>query len=92
MDDLSTHYKSVCDAAFEYTLTNPTQQQDTTKGTLFGTYNGVTGYFQNVPSYKDDEAKLKSILYGGTAQIKTQRAFNLCADFATAGPDAFLLN
>ena len=62
------------DAAFEYAMTNESQQFETTKGTLFGTYNGVTGYFQNVRTYKNDEAKLKSLLFGGTGQLKTQKA------------------
>ena len=52
------------------------------KGTLFGAYNAVTGYFQNVRTYKNDEAKLKSLLFGGTGQMRTQKAFNLCECFA----------
>ena len=80
-DDLSTCFKNICDTAFEYAMSNPTQQQETTKGTLFSAYNAVTGYFQNVRNYKDDEAKLKSVLFGGTAQIRTQKAFELCNDF-----------
>jgi 16S rRNA C1402 N4-methylase RsmH len=43
-------------------MSNPTQQQETTRGTLFGAYNAVTGYFQNVRIYKNNEAKLKSVL------------------------------
>jgi len=81
--ELSAHYTNVCDAAFEYALTNPTQQLETTRGTVFGAYNSITGYFQNVRTYKNDEAKLKSILFGGTAQIRVQKAFNMCEDFAT---------
>jgi phage/plasmid-like protein (TIGR03299 family) len=80
-DELSTCFNNMCDSVFDYAMTSPTQQTETTKGTLFGAYNSVTGYFQNVRSYKDDEAKLKSLLYGGTAQMKTQKAFNLCMDF-----------
>ena len=80
-DELSTCFKNMCDTAFEYAMTNPTQQEATTKGTLYGAYNGVTGYFQNVRVYKNEEAKLKSIMFGGTAQTKTQKAFNLCEDF-----------
>ena len=80
-DELSTCFTNMCDRAFEYAMCNPSQQQQTTKGTLFGAYNAVTGYFQNVRSYKDEEAKLKSLLYGGTAQIRGQKAFNLCANF-----------
>lgn len=77
-DALSTAFKNICDNAFTYAMSNETQTMDTTKGTLFGAYNAVTGYFQNVRNYKNDEAKLKSLLYGGIAQQRTQRAFDLC--------------
>jgi len=80
-DELSTCFKNMCDTAFEYAISNRTQQEETTKGTLYGAYNGVTGYFQNVRIYKNDEAKLKSVLFGGTAHMKSQKAFNLCEDF-----------
>jgi phage/plasmid-like protein (TIGR03299 family) len=80
-DELSTCFKNMCEAVYEHNCTSPTQQTDATKGTVFGAYNAVTGYFQNVRSYKDDEAKMKSLLYGGTAQLRTQKAFQLCEDF-----------
>ena len=81
-DELSTCFKNMTDAAFEYSMTNDSQQLETTKGSLFGAYNAVTGYFQNVRTYKNDEAKLKSLLLGGTGQLKTQKAFQLCESFA----------
>lgn len=80
-EELSTCFNNMCNTVMEYAMTSPSQQMATTRGTLFGAYNAVTGYFQNVRKYKDDETKLKSLLYGGTAQTKTQRAFNLCMDF-----------
>jgi phage/plasmid-like protein (TIGR03299 family) len=80
-DELSTAFKNICDSAFSYAMSNETQVMDTTRGTLFGAYNSVTGYFQNVRKYKDDEAKLKSLLYGGIAQQRTQKAFDLCLGF-----------
>lgn len=80
-DELSTCFNNMCNSVFEYAMSSPTQQTETTRGTLFGAYNAVTGYFQNVRNYKDSEAKLKSLLYGGTAQIRTQKAFHLCTDF-----------
>ncbi len=91
-DDLSTCFTNICDTTFEYAMTNPTQQQETTRGTLFGAYNAVTGYFQNVRNYKDEEAKLKSVLFGGTAQIRTQKAYALCEDFLNNGGNGLLLN
>lgn len=80
-DQLSTAFKNICDSAFNYAMSNETQLMDTTRGTLYGAYNAVTGYFQNIRRYKDDESKLKSLLYGGIAQLRTQRAFDLCLDF-----------
>ena len=91
-DEISTVYKNTVEDAFVYAMVSDTQQMDTTKGTLFGAYNAVTGYYQNVRSYKNDEAKLQSIVMGGTAQLKSQKAFELCTSFATDGAEIFNLN
>ncbi len=84
-DECSTYYQNMCDTAFNYSMSNDTQQLATTRGTLFGAYNGITGYFQNVRKYKDDTAKMKSLLYGGLAQQRGQAAFDLCTAFASGG-------
>jgi phage/plasmid-like protein (TIGR03299 family) len=81
-DEMSTLFKNIVSNVHQYALVSPSQQMDTTKGTLFGAYNAITGYFQNVREYKNEEAKLKSIFLGGTAQLRAQSAFNLCTDFA----------
>lgn len=91
-DEVSTVFKNVVQDAFAYAMTSETQQMDTPKGTLFGAYNAVTGYYQNVRNYKDDEAKLQSIVMGGTAQIKSQKAFELCSSFDKIGSDVFNFN
>ncbi|TRW27103.1 DUF945 domain-containing protein [Flavobacterium zepuense] len=91
-DELSTVFKNTVDEAFAYAMISDTQQMETTKGTLFGAYNAVTGYYQNVRNYKDDEAKLQSIIMGGTAQGKAQKAFELCSSFAKDGNGILLLN
>lgn len=89
-EQLSSYCRKASEDAFAYAMSNPSQQLDTTRGTLFGAYNAVTGYFQNVRGYKSGEAKLKSLLLGGTAQEKAQRAFDLCLDVADKG--ASILN
>lgn len=91
-NELSTYFTNTVNNAYEYAMSNPTQLLETTEGNLFGAYNAVTGYFQNVRAFKDDEAKLTSLLMGGTGQIRTQSAFNLCVDFANKGADALMLN
>ena len=92
LDELSTVFTNVCNNVYEYAMTSPTQQTATTKGTVFGAYNAITGYFQNVRNYKNDEAKIKSLLYGGTGYLRTQKAFNLCEDFALKGDLELMLN
>jgi len=89
---LSSCFTNIVESAFSYAMSDPTQLMDTTKGTVFGAYNAITGYFQNVRSYKDDEAKLCSLLMGGTGQLRAQSAFNLCTNFAGKGVDALLRN
>jgi phage/plasmid-like protein (TIGR03299 family) len=91
-DELSSCFTNMVDRAFDYAMSYPTQLMDTPKGTVFGAYNAITGYFQNVRSYKDGEAKLASLLLGGTAQLRTQSAFNLCTDFAYKGASTLQLN
>jgi phage/plasmid-like protein (TIGR03299 family) len=80
-DELSTVYNNMVDKVYEYAMSAPSQLEVTTAGTLFGAYNAVTGYFQNVRNYRDGEAKLKSLM-DGTAKLRGQAAFDLCADFA----------
>lgn len=82
--DLSTLYTNTVNNVYEYAMASPTQLEETTKGTLFGTYNAITGYYQNFKSYKDEESKFKSIMYG-TGLQKGQKAFDLCTEFAKAG-------
>lgn len=83
-DELSAHYNNIVDGVLEYSATSPTQKEITTQNTLFGAYNAVTGYFQNVRNFKNDELKFKSIMYG-TGMQRTQAAFNLCDAFARKG-------
>ncbi len=90
-EEYSSIFNNTVSSVMEYALTSPTQQEVTTKGTLFGAYNAVTGYFQNVKNYKDGEAKFKSIMYGAGMQ-KSQTAFDLCADFAKHGSSFLRLN
>lgn len=91
VDKLSTTYTNIVDNAFAYAMGDPTQQMETTAGTLFGAYNAITGYYQNVRNFKDGDAKFKSIM-DGTAKQRAQVAFDFCGQFAKNGADALNLN
>jgi hypothetical protein len=92
LPELSTQFLNTVDDVYEYALSSPSQNLNTTAGTVFGAYNAVTGYFQNVRSYGSEENKIKSILFGGTAQLRGQSAFNFCEDFANHGAAIFSVN
>lgn len=91
-EKVSSLFRNTCEKVLEYGAMHGSQQLETTKGTLFGAYNMVTGYYQNVRKYDDQEAKMKSTLFGGDAQRKSQKAFDLCTGFARIGADAFRFN
>jgi len=48
---------------------------ETIAGTVFSAFSSVTGYFQNVLSFKSIEAKFKSIM-DSTAKQRTKTAIN----------------
>ena len=89
---LSSMFKNSVEDAFMYAQLSESQQMETTKETLFGAYNAVTGYYQNVCNYRDEESKLKSLVMGGTAQSRGQKAFDLCSVYAEHGADMFNYN
>lgn len=59
-DELSTCLRNMSKAAVEYAMTNESQLLETTRGILFDAYNAVPSYLQNIRTYKNEEAKLKS--------------------------------
>ena len=75
--EYSRQFTEVVGEVYSYAMNSPTQQMETTEGTLFGAYNSITGYYQNVNSYKDESSKLNSILYG-TGLERSKKAFEIC--------------
>lgn len=75
--EFSRQFEDVCGQVFDYAFTADTQQMPTTAGTLYGAYNAVTGYYQNVNEYKTEDHRLKSIMFG-TALDRTKKAFEIC--------------
>jgi phage/plasmid-like protein (TIGR03299 family) len=75
--EFSKQFEEVCSQVYEYANTCETQQMQTTAGTLFGAYNAITGYYQNVKEYKSADNKFNSIMYG-TGLDRTKKAFDLC--------------
>ena len=91
IDEYSPRFLNTVEKVYEFAFSHPSQQTETTKGTLFGAFNAISGYLQNVRTYKNEDAKLKSILFGN-GLAKTQTAFNLCRAFEKHGGDVLTMN
>ncbi|HEV8514586.1 MAG TPA: DUF932 domain-containing protein [Cyclobacteriaceae bacterium] len=77
-EELSKNFIKATDLVMEYAWTAPSQLLPTTYGSLWGAYNAVTGYFQNVAEYADASTQFRSIMLGGKAEQAGQKAFDLC--------------
>lgn len=73
---LSTRKKNIIGTTQKYYTEGPGQDMDSAKGTLWGAYNAVTGYYANAKAYKDSEAKLQTVVYGDGSK-NNNKAFEL---------------
>jgi len=74
--NLSTKAKNILKNVLEYNSIGIGQDIESCKGTVFGAYNAITGYFQNIKSYDNNEDKMNDIMFGTSAK-KINTAYNL---------------
>ena len=84
-DEFSVYRRRVCETVFEYAMTAPSLEMETVQGTLFGSYNRITSYFQKVQNYRSAEGKMNSLLYSLLGEMRSRKAFRLCEGFASNG-------
>lgn len=82
--DISTRSLNIWNDIKQYREVGLGQDNILCRGTTYGAYNAITGYFQNMKKFKNKEDKLESVLYGDTAQ-KTQKAFTALVNFIHKG-------
>jgi len=73
---VSTRAENTINGIEKYYYCGYGQNTETTTGTLFGAYNAVTGYLQNIKKYSDEESKMVSI-FDGTSKSMSEKAFSL---------------
>lgn len=76
--EFSKQFEDVTGQIFEYSQTHESQLMETTAGTLFGAYNSISGYYQNVKTFESDNTKMSSIFFG-TAGERSAKAFEICS-------------
>jgi len=76
---ISTRSANKVNEIYAYTIGHNTQQSNETKGTLYGFLNGITGYYQNIKTWKSIDDKIDSII-DGKAQQDSQKALDLALE------------
>jgi phage/plasmid-like protein (TIGR03299 family) len=81
-EEKGTRAKNSLMAAREFLMIGAGQNESTTKGTLYGVYNAVTGYLDHVKynSAKAGDSNLKNNLFGNGEVLK-KKAFELCLNY-----------
>lgn len=72
--ELSTRKSNIMGEIYSAIETAP--GQDLHRGTALHVYNGITSYFQNVKSYKNDSRKMQGIMIGGHELDRVQMCFD----------------
>jgi phage/plasmid-like protein (TIGR03299 family) len=72
--ELSTRKTNMVDGVVQYY--HQAVEIDPIRGTGYGVYNAVAGYFQNMKNFRSDEVKMKSIVLGGLSAQYSQRVFD----------------
>ena len=68
----STLFTKKVDAIMEFAIDHPTQKTDAAKGTVWGAYNAISGYFGYLKNYNSQEEKMNDLYFkSGAKKIET---------------------
>jgi phage/plasmid-like protein (TIGR03299 family) len=73
-DKMSTRFKNQVDSIYSFALSHPTQITEATRGTMWGAYNAISGYYNYLAKFKTAEDKFSSQMFG-SGHNKIQKAF-----------------
>lgn len=74
--EFSKRLENMVDMTLDFALTHPTQLTDEARGTLWGAYNAISGYYNYCKSYKSNEDKFVTQFYG-VGNRKMLKSFDL---------------
>ncbi len=74
--EYSQRFINTVDEIMEFAIDHPTQRTDAARGTIWGAYNSISGYFGYIKEYKSQEDKMSDLYFkNGAKRIET--AFEL---------------
>lgn len=68
LKEYSKRFIATVDDIMDFTHTHPTQQGAERQGTVWGAYNGISGYFGYLKNYKTQEEKMKDLYFKAGGQ------------------------
>lgn len=74
--EVSKRLENMVDMTLNFAQTHPTQLTDEAKGTLWGAYNAISGYYNYCKTYKSAEDKFVNQFYG-VGNRKMLKSFDL---------------
>lgn len=74
VEEISTRFKNQVNSIYEFAMSHPTQITDASRGTMWGAYNSISGYYNYIANFKDTEAKFSSQMFGN-ANTKISKGF-----------------
>lgn len=72
--EMSTRFKNIVDQTMQFAQTHHTQTTDAAKGTLWGAYNSISGYYNYIKKFNSSEDKFSS-QFLGTGNKKMLKSF-----------------
>jgi phage/plasmid-like protein (TIGR03299 family) len=78
-EEISKRSQNKIESTMQFALSHHTQTTESTKNTLFGAYNAISGYYNYVKQYPSSEARFKSLQFGVDGN-KIKEAFSLAVD------------
>lgn len=73
-EKISTRFQNQVNAIYSFALSHPTQLSDAARGTVWGAYNSISGYYANVHKFRDEEQRFTSQFFGN-ANTKISKGF-----------------
>jgi phage/plasmid-like protein (TIGR03299 family) len=74
--EYSTRFKKTVDDIMAFANDHSTQQTDAARGTVWGAYNAISGYFGYLKNYKSQEEKMNDLYFKNAAK-KIETGFDI---------------
>lgn len=78
MKDYSTRFTEKIDGIMSFAKEHDTQHTRAAKGTVWGAFNSITGYYNYIKNYDSQEEKMKDISFKAASQ-RVEKAFQLAS-------------